>query len=123
MAKKDINIFQKSKEIEANENARVSDVDYLETLKQRDKQAETPPIAPKEKSKKSNNTKRTTAVYEESYDSLIRDIIHTIRSSGEAKTLPQGDYALKNQDFWEQAITALKEKTEKLYGEIKKAPL
>lgn len=139
MAKIKENVFKKSRSL--GEQGRRSDKSYLEEMKSKIKEdlaakpeteeTEKPAPAPKTKAKpkankqaksKKQKPQRTTATMSQAHFEKLNHLLFTIKGSGQNHIVPEGDFNLKGQDFWEFAIDAVEEKVKKVYGEIKAHP-
>jgi len=116
MAKrKDINIFDRSKKIGGK--GRVSDIDYLDAFEQGNDSAEkeevktSPTRIVKKKGKQKEWVRHTFIIKPENIEEL-KDIVHTVKSSGE--------YQYSQKQALDDAIKLLKEATIKKLGSIKK---
>ena len=116
MAKrKDINIFDRSKKIGGK--ARVSDMDYLDAFEKGNVSVEkeaaktNPPRTVTKKVKPKEWVRHTFIIKPENIEEL-KDIVHTVKSSGE--------YQYSQKQALDDAIKLLKEATQKKLGSIKK---
>lgn len=115
MAKrKDINIFDRSKKIA--EKSRVSDMDYLDAFEQdntsTEKEEKRAPIRPVNKKVKKKEWVRHTFIIKPENVEELKDIVHTVKSSGE--------YQYSQKQALDDAIKLLKEATRKKLGNIKR---
>lgn len=116
MAKrKDINIFDRSKKIAGK--GRVSDIDYLDafeqenTSAQKEAEKQRPVRTVTRKAKQKEWVRHTFIIKPENIEEL-KDIVHTVKSSGE--------YQYSQKQALDDAIKLLKEVTRKKLGSIKK---
>ncbi len=114
--RKDINLFEKSREIQ--KTGRLSDKDYLDMLEENSsaprKEPESTPestLAPG--AKKEQWVRHTFVITPENLQAL-RDIVHTIKSTG--------NYQYSQKQALDEAINLLKAKVEAEMGEIHPAP-
>lgn len=118
MAKrKDINIFDRSKKIGGQ--GRVSDMDYLDAFEKENttskKEEEKPkPVRSVTKKVKEKEWVRHTFIIKPENVEELKDIVHTVKSSGE--------YQYSQKQALDDAIKLLKEATMKRLGNIKKHP-